>query len=106
MPLEHRTAPSLFQPVPTTPSKPMKTITSSLLFLLLAATSAATLATDPKIENRDARPDVSTERSNDAPAATPASSTQPPTATDTRKKKRCRQHFKTVGIVCRKRTSG
>lgn len=76
----------------------MKSIATSLLFLLLAATSAC--ATDATADLRAA---PSTERS--APITDATRSTQAPASTGTRKHERCRSHFKTVGIACQKRPS-
>jgi hypothetical protein len=80
----------------------MKSIATSLLFLLLAATSAC--ATDATADVRDVRV-ASTERSSTVTDTTPARSTQAPASTGTRKHKRCRSYFKTVGIACQKRAS-
>ena len=78
----------------------MKSIATSLLFLLLAATSAC--ATDA---TADVRVAPSTGLSSTATDTTPARSTQAPTSTGTRKHERCRSYFKTVGIACQKRSS-
>lgn len=78
----------------------MKSIATSLLFLLLAATSAC--ATDA---TADLRPLPSMERSSTFTDTTPARSTQAPASTGTRKHERCRSYFKTVGIACQKRPS-
>lgn len=111
----------------------MKSTTTTLLFFLLGAISAATLAAEPKAEAHDGRTEISTDRSNRAAtsaatlAAEPkaeahggrteiltdrsntapeaASTPRPSTSPDTRKQKRCQHYFKTVGIACRTRAS-
>lgn len=80
----------------------MKSITTSLLFLLLAATSAC--ATDATADVRDVRAPP-TERSSTVTTTAPARPMQAPTSTGTRKHARCRSYFKTVGIACQKRSS-
>jgi hypothetical protein len=83
----------------------MKSIATTLLFLLLAATSASTLADGPKTGPHEVRTELSADRNATEPttASTPEARTSTPT--ESRKLKRCRQYFKTVGIGCRKPAS-
>ncbi len=83
----------------------MKPIATSLFFLLLAATSASTLASDSKTEAWPVRTELPTDRARTAPAATPSPEAQPSTPAEPRKQKRCRQYVKTVGVACRKPAS-
>ena len=83
----------------------MKPIATTLLFLVLAATSASTLADSPKAEAQEVRRDLSADRGSAAPAKTSTPTTLPSAPAEPRKLKRCRQYFKTVGIGCRKRAS-
>jgi hypothetical protein len=83
----------------------MKTIATTLLFLLLTAASAGTLADNPKTDAHDVRAAQSTERTRADAAAKPTPPADAPTPPEPRKQKRCRNHFKTVGIGCRKPAS-
>jgi hypothetical protein len=108
----------------------MKSTAANLLFFLMAATSAATFAAEPKVEGQDGRTDVVTDRNNLASTSATTLAAEPkaeahdgrteiptdrsnkvpeaastPSKADTRKQKRCRQHHKTVGVACRTRAS-
>jgi hypothetical protein len=82
----------------------MKSTATTLLFFLLAASSAATFSGEPKAKASDGKTEISTDRSNTAPEAASTPSTRP-SSVEPRKKKRCRRHYKTVGIACRTRAS-
>lgn len=78
----------------------MKTLARMLLLLLLAAASTVTLATDRKGDARETRAETSSP-GNTAPTATQAPPVKEQKSPETRKLKRCRNQYKTVGIACR-----
>jgi hypothetical protein len=83
----------------------MKSIVTTLVFFLLAATSAATFSREPVAGPQSVRTEATAERSSAAPETASTLSTRPSSSIDTRKQKRCRQYYKTVGIACRKPVS-
>ena len=83
----------------------MKSTVTTFVFFLLAATSSATFAREPVAEPQSARTEATAERSTAAPETASTPSTRPSSSVDTRKQKRCRHYYKTVGIACRKPVS-
>lgn len=83
----------------------MKSTATALFILLLSATSDMAFAAEPKAQSQDIRTEQSVESNRVAPVTAPEPSIQEATPPKTRKLKRCRSYFKTVGIACRKPAS-